>query len=150
MSIYVYIKTGYEGNYDQRLPNYDLFVQEIDKQMKLGILLQVDGRTQEGKKKLVDSIMNQAEVSLNQEEKIFLPGASSPVVYKHIHRKLNVNNPLYIVDNDDENTLNALIQLCRDLDYCHIWNDDPIERKVKIELDNNNTLIYLKLEAESG
>jgi hypothetical protein len=98
--------------------------------MDQGVLLHIDDYIATGKEKLVKSITSNAE--------------------KIGRFRVNLENPLYVVDNNDNDTINKVIQMCRDLNYCHIWKHEPIERQWSFTLDDGNKFIYLKLEAEAG
>jgi hypothetical protein len=128
MVVYIYVNARY-GEYEQRMnpANYGRFKQLVEEYFDKGVLLQIDDKIQKGKEELVNYIFNE------------LPEA-----------KMYGEKPLFMVDNADEECIDAVIQICRDLHYCHIWEDDPIERKLKLSLKNGDSLIYLLLEAEAG
>ena len=41
-----------------------------------------------------------------------------------------------------EEDLEVIISKTRDLRYCHIWDDNPLEKYKTVELDSDDILIY--------
>lgn len=144
----MYVYTGYEsdgmpyrfGCEDGRFHLYQEFMLKRDRLMDNDFLIHMDKKTKSGYENVVQSILDKIRhEKYTRESTIDLS-----------------NNAIFKVNDNSDSTMERIIQDCRDLDYCHIWTEDPIESiesyllSEEEENEEPSALIYLQLEAESG
>jgi len=121
---YVLIDTGYDEDYEYRLGNnYENFV-EFYKTIE--DLIAIDGWVRPGYENIVENILANTRRLFN-----------------------SVGNPIFKTTSATLDDINRIIQKVRDLDYCHVWQEDPID-KTTLSIIDGMSVVTLKLEAESG
>lgn len=150
MIYYIFVYTGYEadgipyrfGCEDGIFHRYQEFMLKRDALMTDGHLIHMDKKTKPGYENIVHSILGKI-----RSEHIHPPPWGIEGDYD------GSNNAIFRVNDNSESTIDRIIQDCRDLDYCHIWDTDPIESIESYLLsedeEEKSALLYLWLEAES-
>ena len=152
MIYYVYVYTGYESNgmpyrfgcEDGRFHHYQEFMLKRDRLMNNDYLIHMDKKTNSGSENVVQSNLDKIRgEKYGRRETVDLS-----------------NNAIFKVNDNSDSNMEKIIQDCRDLDYCRIWMEDPIESiesyllseegEGEGEREEISVLIYLQVNAESG
>jgi len=141
----VYVYTGYESDgFPHRFGcengifhHYQEFMLKRDRLMDNDHLIHMDKKTKPGYENVVQSIVDKIRHEKYEGGTIDLS-----------------NNAIFKVNDNSDSTMVRLVRDCRDLEYCHIWMEDPIEiiesYLLSEEDEEPSALIYLQVEAESG
>lgn len=135
MTYYVLIETGYEEDFPYRLGNnYNEFVERYK---NMDTLIRIEEWVREGYEDVVKEVLDVAKNSdIYRFNSLFYGG-----MYLH---------PIFVTHSVSPENIDRIVQKARDLDYCHIWSDDPIEKVTKYMIGRKKFLVHIKLEAESG
>jgi len=148
MLYYIYVNTGYErdgmpyrfGCENGIFHYYQDFVTKRNQLMDNGLLIHMDKKTKSGYENTIRSLLE------NVLRHRYRSGCSISIDDL-------ANNAIFKVNDAEDETLERIIQECRDFHYCHIWRGDPI-RSIDsysfLEETEPSTIIYLDLEAEAG
>lgn len=132
---FVLIETGYEEDFSYRLgSNYDSFIQGYKNSASL---VRIEDYIKTGYESIVNTILGFAK---HRQIYRFSEGFYNG----------NYTHPIFVSYSNTPESIDSIIQQARDLNYCHIWGDNPIEKRTDHMIDNKTWLIHLKLEAESG
>ena len=138
---FVLINTGYEEDFPYRLgEDYVNFVERCKNNPNL---IKAEKYIRSGYENIMTRILN-----FSKQKNLY--GYSDK--YRKSSRFIaqEFSHPIFLTYSDTTDSIDDVIKQARDLNYCHIWGDDPTEKLNGYMIDNKTWLIYLKLEAESG